>query len=433
MKQLFLLLVASMSFNIQASFPEFFGSSIVNSGIGGQASYSENNAGNNYYTPAVMAWSKDINISTAVSVVSHNFNDISNILLKNATNDTSLTELGAANTNYGTVQTASINIALPVKSYGNFALSLFLPVGSIMETNSGDPYLPEYVLYRARYKRISTHINYAFTLFDNFALSIGMHMGFQAGANINTNTSLLGTGYGSSASAKTQADPAIAGIISGAYRLGAHQFTATFQQELQNNLQSIASGVTAFPQISFDMTLDTMIYYDPHILRVGYQNKIWFGEWALSAEYQMWDGYKTPIVRIVQNSGVIIKSDDFESVEVSNIIVPRAGVKFDLTDDINVTLGAKYKPSIFSHSFNGSGNSLDLSSYVVSGSMGYKMNMFGTSMEVGGAVQHHLLEEVEVVKTTNLENGGAGSKIGSPGYTAGGSVTVFSLGVNVKL
>ena len=59
--------------------------------------------------------------------------------------------------------------------------------------------------------------------------------------------------------------------------------------------------------------------------------------------------------------------------------------------------------------------------------------MFGTSMEVGGAVQHHLLEEVEVVKTTNLENGGAGSKIGSPGYTAGGSVTVFSLGVNVKL
>ena len=176
-----------------------------------------------------------------------------------------------------------------------------------------------------------------------------------------------------------------------------------------------------------------MIYYDPHIFRLGYQSKTWFGEWALSAEYQIWDGYKTPIVRIINNSGSIIKSDDFESVSVRNILVPKAGLKFDLTDDMNFSLGAKYKPAIFDHSFNGSGNSLDLGSMTVSGGIGYNMNLFGTPIELGGAVQHHLLLEETIVKTNLLENGAAGSKIGAPGFTAGGSITVFSLGVNVKL
>jgi hypothetical protein len=434
MKRLVFLLTILTSLTVDASFPEFFGSSVLNTGIGGQGSHSANNAGNNYYYPSILAWSKDINISTAVSMVTHSFNDITNVVIENPTNIyPSATTYGSVSTEYESVQTASINVALPVKTYGTFALSLFLPIGSIMETNSGDAYLPEYVLYRARYKRIMSHANYAFKITDDLAMSVGMHMGFQAGANIHTNASLNGTAYGSSATAKTEADPAIAGILSAAYRMGSTQFTATYQQELKNNLQSVATGLTAITPVAFDITIDTMIYYDPHIFRLGYQSKAWFGEWALSAEYQIWDGYKTPIVRITRNSGTIQASDNYESVQVSNILVPRAGMKFYLTDGFNLTVGAKYKPSIFSHSFNGAGNSLDLASITVSSGMGYNMNLFGTPMEIGGAVQHHMLQEETIVKTDLLENGSAGSKIGAPGFTAGGSITVFSLGVNVKL
>jgi hypothetical protein len=434
MKKITSLMLILISISAHGSFPEFFGSSILNTGLGGQGSYSQNNAGNNYYHPAVLAWSKDINISTAISMVTHNFNDITNVVIKNPINTSpSTTEFGTVATDYESVQIASINVTLPVKTYGTFALSVFLPVGSIMETNSGDAYLPEYVLYRARYKRLMSHMNYAFKIFDDITMSVGAHMGFQAGANIHTNTSLNGTSYGSSATAKTQADPTISGILSTAYRLDDHQFTATFQQELKNNLQSVATGLTAIPPTAFDITIESMIYYDPHILRIGYQSKWSFGELDVSAEYQIWDSYKTPIVRIVRNSGVILASDDYESVTVSNILVPKAGVTLEFMDDLKMSFGVKYKPSIFSHDYSGAGNSLDLASYTFSSGVGYNINLFGTPMEIGGAVQHQLLQEEKITKTANIEDGSAGSKIASPGYTAGGSVTVFSFGVNVKL
>lgn len=425
-----------LALNAYSNFPEFFGSNILNSSLGGQGSFSEKNSGNNYYHPAVLAFSKDINVSTALTLVAHNFEDINNIVIKNPTNDPSAGSsgvLGSVNTNYDSVQHASINASLPVKDYGSLGFSLFLPVGKIMETNSGDSYLPEYVLYRARYKRIVSHLNYAHKLNNDFAFSLGIHMGFQAGANVNTNASLNGTSYGSSANAKTEANPTLAGVASLAYRTGESQFTATFQQEMKNNLESAATGLTAVPPVPFDITISSMIYYDPHILRVAYQRKLPFGELALSTEYQIWDNYKTPIVRIRRNSGTILPSDDYERVVVQNILVPKAGMTFNFGDSFDLALGAKYKPSIFAHTYNNAGNSVDLNSLILSGGALFRMNLFGTNVELGGNAQYHMLQQENVVKSANLENGSAGSKIGAPGYTIGGNVTVLSLGLNVEL
>ena len=354
MKNISFVIFFFYGFLAQANFPEFFGASLLNGSLGGQGTFSSENPGNNYYFPAVLAFSDSLNLSTSFSVVNHNFKEINNIVVKNPINtDPAATELGSVGTNYESVQMASINASLPIKNKGSLGFSLFLPVGTLIKTNSGNAYLPEYVLYRARYKRIVSHLNYAHQVSDLLAFSIGLHLGLQVGANINTNAALNGTAYGSSAEVKSEADPSIAGIFSLALRKGRHQLGFTFQEEMKSNIQTLATGLTATPPVAFDITVDSMISFDPHILRLGYQYQAPFGEINLSTEYQIWENYKTPVVRVTRNSGVILPSDDYEKVVVSNILVPRLGVKFNLTQKLGLSFGVKYKPSIFKHNFNG--------------------------------------------------------------------------------
>ena len=154
-------------------------------------------------------------ISANVTHIASDFEPITNIVVKNSTNTSpATTSFGSVDTDYGTHQHSGINATIPVKTFGVFGLSVFTPVASIMETNSGDAFLPEYVLYRSRFKRTQAFFNFAYAWSNSLAFSIGTQIGFQAGANVNTNAALNGTGYGSSATAKTQVDPSLAGVFS---------------------------------------------------------------------------------------------------------------------------------------------------------------------------------------------------------------------------
>ncbi|MCO4793262.1 MAG: hypothetical protein KC493_06110 [Bacteriovoracaceae bacterium] len=424
-----------ISFSAYGSFPEFFGAGVQNGSLGNQMSFDYTNPAHNFYVPASLAWNKNVNVSASTTIVKSTFHDINNIVTKNSTNnsDAPLQQSGNVDTDYGSHEHAGINASIPIKTFGNFGISVFTPITTIMETNSGNAHLPEYVLHRSRYKRTQAYFNYAHKLNDTMAFSLGAHMGFQAGANVDTRAALNGTGYGSSATAKTQVDPSIAAIASYIHRYKENtHFYFTFQQEMKNNLESDAVGFTANPPVPFDVTIKTMIYYDPHIFRFGAATKTRFFQFFTSLEYQIWDGYQTPIVRIKANGGSLAASDDYESVETSNILVSKFGVRYNPTDKLGLNIGTVYRPSIFSHGYSGSGNSLDLNTVIVSGGLDYKFNFMSMPIQLDLGMQYHKLLDETITKSTNQEDGTAGSKIGSPGYEAGGSVIMLASGIKLE-
>ncbi|MBK24470.1 MAG: hypothetical protein CME70_10785 [Halobacteriovorax sp.] len=434
MRNLIAFLVTFCCLSAQANYAEFFGSHPSTSGIGNQANTNIYDPANNYYVPALMAFSDTITFATSAGSVSTDFEPISNITIKNSTNSTT-TEVGNASTDYDSFFGATVHATLPLgyKGAGPISVSVFTPLGKVIETNSGDAALPEYVMYRSRYRRTLIHLNYAHKLTDQFAFSLGTHVGFQAGANASTNLSLNGTGFGSSGGAKSEVKPALAGIFSTIYREKNWSAYFTFQQEMKSNLEAKAGGQINDPTAAlFQITIESMIYYDPHILRFGSSFEIGNFTFLGSLEYQLWENYKTPVIRVKDRGGVVKPSDDYEKLKLRNIPVLKVGSILSITDRFSLLGGLSYKPTPIEGNFVGAGNSIDSNSLILTGGARLGMRIFGKDVDLSGGIQYHKLEEVNVVKTSNQENGNSGSKIGAPGYKVGGSVIAASGGLRIK-
>lgn len=418
-----------------ASFPEFFGTGPTTSTIGNQANGNTHDAANLYYVPAMAAWSDKLTLQATMSATTHDFNDITNIITENSTTGQSgsTTEVGNANTSYEDALNTVVNILFPLRDdLGAVGISFFGPVGRLAETNSGSPNLPEYSLYRARYRRTQLHLNYALPLGENWAISAGAHLGFQVSARVNTQVS-LSNNYGSNASAKTKINPSLGAILSLAHR-GDNQTTYfTFQQEMKSNLEAIATGDISDPPLTLiNVGLESMIYYDPHILRVGTVLNFDLFDLYGSLEYQMWENYEAPLIDVSNLGGTVRASDDFERLNLRNIIVPKVGMLYKVSDQLGLRLGASYRQTPFDSDFSGAGNTIDTNVLMGSTGMTYDFEFFGKPIQVGGSLQYHHLMEKTVTKTANQENGNAGSKIGAPGYTIGGSVIMAMGGLSIS-
>ncbi len=437
MKSLSLIfLIALATSSAQASFPEYFGTGPSTSSIGNQANRNGEDPANIYFLPALSAWSQKISIAATASVVTHSFESIDNVVTENSTNGQSGTTVvtGSANTNYQDSNNTVVSLILPLreKKFGAASVVYTAPIGSVMETNSGHYSLPEYAMYRARYRRTQLHANYALPLSDKWAISLGTHIGFQASARVNTQVS-LGDSYGSSGNAKTQIDPSLGVIASVVYKMEDSHLGFTFQQEMKSNLDAVATGEISDPPLTLiNIGLENMIYYDPHILRLSYA-KAWsqFEAYA-SIEYQMWENYESPLIKIKNLGGTVRASDDYEKLSLKNIIVPKVGIKWIATDSISLLAGAIYRQTPIDSDFSGAGNTIDADSLILTGGLTYDFKLFNKDIQLGLSTQYHKLSEENVVKTAGQENGNAGQKIGAPGYTIGGHVLMAMTGMKVS-
>lgn len=437
MRILFITLIHLITLHTAlASYPEFFGSAVSTSSIGNQATSDIEDPANLYYIPALAGWADKIVISAQSSATSVDVEDIKNIVTENSTNGQSgtATETGNANTSYGETYSTAIHLLLPLrdKDFGALGLSFFAPIGRLAETNSGDPRLPEYSLYRARYKRTQLHANYALPLNDNWSLSVGAHIGFQISARVNTQVS-LSNNYGSSGSAKTKINPSLGGIFSLAYKNEGSLSYFTFQQEMKSNLEAVATGDISDPPLTLiNVGLDNMVYYDPHILRIGHIMDLSPVSLAFSLEYQMWENYQPPTITVRNLGGTVKASQNYDQINLRNVIVPKVGLSFDVSDQTTASLGAFYRQSPFDSDFSGGGNTIDTNVLGITTGLSHEFTLFSKTIEVGGAFQYHHLFEKTVTKTSNQEDGSAGQKIGAPGYTIGGRVLMAVAGLKVK-
>lgn len=433
---LFLTFLIILSQSTMASFPEFYGTGPSTSSLGNQSNSQENDPANLYYVPALSAWAKNISISANIAVAKHSFEDINNITTENSTNgQTGTTTItGSANTNYENALSSNIHFLFPLRNEnaGSIGLSLFSPVGDFVETNSGSPYLPEYALYRARYRRTQIHFNYAFPINKNIAISLGAHLGFQASARVNTSIS-LSNNTGSSGSAKTSIKPSLGAIVSATYRSDYSSSSFTFQQEMKSNLEAIATGDISDPPLTLiNLGLETMIYYDPHIFRLSHSQRFHSFEVFFTLEYQLWDNYRAPTIKISNLGGTVKASDNFEQLQLKNIFVPKLGLKLFVTEKMKLMAGIAYRQSPFNSNFSGAGNTIDTNVLMYSGGASYDIQLFGKDIQLGASLQYHRLEEKDVIKTLGQENGSDGVKIASPGYKIGGNIIVASTGARIS-
>ena len=415
-----------------ASYPEMFGASFSTTMIGNQSTLDQNDPSNNYYTPAVLGFSNKVNILIQATSTETSFKKISNITVANNTNSSTASTLGNVDNIYPKFYGAGLHFALPIgyQHIGTLGVSVFLPIGNLMETNSGNPFLPEYVMYHSRYQRTSIYFNFARKWSDDLAWSIGTIVGFQASADIKTNLSLNGATYGSWGQARSKVTPALGLITSVVKKLEHSKIYFTYQQEMKSNLHATVYGEINDPvHFVFESGVDSMIFYDPHMFRIGSSYDFGSTEIFGSIDYQMWSGYKPPTIFLAKTGGVIVSSSNFERINIRDTINPKIGFKYDLTERWSTGAGLGYRMTPLNGDFSGSGNSIDSNTYIISTGLQYRIVIWSKDVNLGTALEYQQLETKHVSKLTGQENGQTGEKIGSGGYDIDGQILAASFGI----
>ncbi len=434
-KVLLLLLLVQNSY---ANFPELFGVSPSTNGKANQFSLNPNDSANNYYAPSLTAFSNKFTLGSALFYTKTNFEPISNVTIRNTvTRGESLT--GGVNTDYKStiINTfhATIPIPLAIKHVNQLNLGLMIaaPKDYLADANSGDPFLPEYVMYRSRYQRPYFQVNLSYLLLPTLAISGGVYSGFQVSADLNTRASMNGTAYGSSGQVHSIIKPTVAFNTSLAFKYNSFATFILYQQEMKNQIKSRAAGETADPRLPFDILVNSMLYYDPAILRfgIGYSYSIFTLQGMV--ERQWWENYSTPVMRIVKQSGLLQSSDNYEKVQAQNITVPKIALSVNPLEKWEVSGGYAKRPSPLKRSFSGAGNSIDSDVTIYSVGSSYQVSLLELNFELGGSYQLQKLDSFHVTKTSGEENGATGSKLGSPGYNVGGTIKIYSVGLRMEI
>ncbi len=417
-----------------ASYPEYFGSSYSTGMIGNQNNADENDPSNNYYIPALLAFSKSVNFLANASSTATHFDEITNVVVTNSTNSSSTT-YGNVKTDYPKFIGGALHFGLPVgysdKGFlGTLGLSVFLPIGSLIETHSGDPFLPEYVMYRSRFQRTSIYLNFAKSLSEEWAFSLGTIVGFQASADVKANLSLNGASYGSWARAQSKVSPSLGAIVSVINKTPVQTWYFTFQQEMKSNLSAHANGEINNPSLAlFDSNIDSVIFYDPYTFRLGGNTTLNDFKLHYGVEYMLWSGYQPPTIKVGKVGGVIVPSSNYEQIVTRDTINPRIGLSYDFTNRVTGGIGAAYRMSPLDSDFSKSGNSIDTDSIIFSTGFQYRIVIWSKDVSVGSSLQYHHLQDKTVVKTANQENGNSGTKLGGPGYNIGGHILNANVGI----
>ncbi len=429
--RIFLIIISFYSSVSLASYPEFFGASFSTAAIGNQANLDAFDPSNNYYVPAVLGFSDKVNILMQASSTATHFAPISNVTKTNTTNSSS-TSTGSVSTDYQKFYGGGLHFALPIgyEHLGTLGISIYLPIGHLMETNSGDPFLPEYVMYHSRYQRTNAYLNFAHKQSDELAWSIGTTIGFQASAAINSNLSLGGNSIGSWAKARSKIDPSLGIIASIIKKIERSKIYLAYQQEMKSNLHASISGEITNPDLPiFESNIDSMIFYDPHTFRLGGSFDFGSLEIFSGLEYQLWSGYKPPLIHIIKTGGAIVSSNNFESLRIRNTLNPRIGAKLALTNRWSTSIGLGYRMTPLEGDFSGSGNSIDSNTYILSTGLQYRIVIWSKDVNLGSSLQYQQLEKKRVIKTAGQEDGTAGNKIGAGGYYIDGYVLAASFGI----
>lgn len=434
--KLILILLSFFTLDAFASPFELFGSSAISIAQGHQPGAARS-ADRQMYAGALAAANKTTAFSFNFLEIIPQLKDINNVVVKNPINQNGTsTTTGNIDTNTPATTMFAGHLSTPLFGEAGpvFALSVIAPVDRLIEADTGDPYKPEYVMYRNRYLRPTVIFNLA-QRFESWSFAIGGQTGFQSNGESYFYTRADNEPYPTVGKLTFNAKPSMGILASMSKEWKEGETYLSFTQEMKSKFTNKAIGATsigggsAFP---FEFAISSLLYYDPQIWRLGHIQKI-SGNFKLMGmlEYQEWANYKTPKLVFKQEGGSLASSKDYEKLSPKNILIPHIGFEADLSEHWVLRGGYFYRPTPLKTSkLKDSGNSIDPDKHVGSVGLGRYFSFLGKRLETTLAYQFHYLRSQKIHKTDGLEDGSAGQKIGSPGYRIGGNIHVLAVGIN---
>jgi long-subunit fatty acid transport protein len=409
---------------------------------------------------------KRLQLSFGLLYMQPSFVPINNVVTQNAFN----ADTTAGSPTYANVDTTSYR-ATTGQEFGfsyrlfpellnfTFGLVTYLPLNQLAYMDTGESYVPEYVLYRARTQRPQIDLAAGVDLGRGFHVGAGLNFGFSLTSNasvfINTATNTASSmRFTSSLSPK--ASPYLGFLYApdgdqSKYSLGAvFRFPMTSDNTMVLNSAARVFGNLA--AVDFNFTALSALFYDPMSIEVGgsWQHFEW-ARFTGQIEYQYWSRFQAPALLIQQPQTtncqpagspgcgtVTIAPGQVPTFTYSDIFVLRGGEEFKVTEVTTVRVGYAYKPSILggaSSSGAGSGNYLDPDTHSFNLGLGLNYRHFigyDAACRIDFNLAYQYIARSHVTKSAVNESGNTlDPKIGSPGYDVGGNL--YGGGVSVSL
>lgn len=416
-----------------------------------------------YHNPAGLPFqgTKRLKLQLGVKLMKPRFIEIDNVVTENNYTSDQVT-VSNVDTDYRSTLGQEFGLVyrlFPDSANLTFGMTGFLPLEQIAFMDSGETYVPEYVLYRSRTQRPQLELGFGADITPQFHVGAGLHFAFTlTGAGtvfLQTDTSIPST-MRISASLKPKVGPQFGVLYTSEvttpeeaprYTWGAVLRTPVSSDNaiyLRSAGRFLGTGAGA---LDFHFDAISTLFYDPLTLETGAtvllapNNRLYF-----QIEFQRWSKFEPPALLIVNptneacttgNCAIPISPGQLPILVYRDIWVPRLADEIQI-GRITLRAGYAYRQSIFSDDGNGpsgAGNYLDPSKHIFTAGAGIHFLHF-LNFDVPCDIDfnlalHHLVTQ-HVVKTDGDEAGTVtGSKIGAPGYDAGGNI--FGGGVSLSL
>jgi hypothetical protein len=375
------------------------------------------------------------------------------------------TTVGSVDTNYRTTIGTVLGLAYRIApNYPGFTVGLtaYLPFEAVAYMDTGESFLPEYVLYRARTHRPQVDAGFSAEIIKGLRIGIGGRVGFSLSSNAQVFLKTT-AGHPSTMRFTASLQPKIApygGLLyssdddprstrPGSFSIGTvvrGPLTSTNQMVLRANAQLFST----FASLGFNFTAASALFYDPLTVELGgsvqYSS---FGRIYAQIEYQGWGQFESPALTIgdqvtIDNCtpgnpscGVILQPGRNPSAPTQDLVVPR--IAHELTfGDWSIRTGYSYRASIFRNLPTGSGNFLDPPKHMLALGLGYEFKKAFLSevpVRIDAHFHWHQLETQSIVKDpgNELGQGTENTKIGAPSYRAGGKILGGGISLSLAL
>lgn len=427
-----------------ANIGESFGFSSQAMSLGGAGSAIGQSTSAAYHNPAALAQDDSgprFKASFGFIYVQPSFTPISNVVTQNTFIADGLS-ISNVDMNYKPTVGQQFGFSYRIlPEFGNLTVGLisFLPFSQFAFMDSGEAYVPEYVLYRARTQRPQVEVGLGAQLGKGWHLGVGAHTAFSLTGNGSV---FLNTQANTASSMRFTSSlvPKVAPYFGLFYAPKESRFNLASVFRLpvaSDNNVSFSSSARVFgplPGVDFNFLAVSALFYDPMALELGgtFQASSWVKVIA-QVDYQIWNRFQAPALLISQPTTTAKGTGSFSIAPGSvpaftylNIVVPRVGAELTLSEKTVLRVGYYYRPSMIDGVPNEAGNYLDPAKHAMNLGLGIKVPHFLTlenPLQIDFNLTYQLLVAFHVTKTAGNEVGDlADRKIGAPGYDAGGNL-----------
>jgi hypothetical protein len=428
-----------------------------------------------YSNPAGLAVrdARRIKLSAGLLYMDSAFPDIKNVVIENEHSS----DKGPGSESTGNVendyqptfgQVFSLSAQIFPKFY-HFSLGItgFMPIQQLAYIDTGETFIPEYVLYRARTQRPQFNFGFGLNPFSGFYIGGGLQLGYSLTSRADV---FLQSGEGKSSTMRFSSSIKPKGVpyFGLLFAAPSHTPPEALSEDLgplltlgtvirfpaqYSNYMTLSTGAKAFGDaaLPFHFKAGSTLIYDPLTIEAATSLRYTrLTRLYLQMDFQRWSHFEAPALLIGDvgvgscdsledgdECGIKIENTKAAAYDYQDIMIPRIGHELTLGTS-TIRVGYFYRPSIFKDLPKEAGNYLDPPKHSASLGFGFDLGdffdgvfsrAFQAKLDLHFNVQRLTTQTIK--KSLGDETGNSeGRKIGAPGYEAGG--WLYGGGANIS-